>query len=235
MLPLLQGPQKSAFSPTNSNWLPPGTTVLCCAVLSHSAMSYSSGTHGQQPDRLFCPWGFSRQEYWSALPCPPPGDLPSPEIEPRFPICRQIPYCLSHQGRPWILEWVAYLFSRESFQPRDQIQVSCIAGRSMCWAYPQRPRFPGAHIWLEDRLQINPLLILLFWSLVVILYNDNFHWKWLALMQYSKNMFVFCDSPSLQHCSCWSVCIELAMLLSISEVVVTTTVTRSGWVNLETV
>ena len=25
--------------------------------------------------------GFSRQEYWSALPCPPPGDLPSPGVE----------------------------------------------------------------------------------------------------------------------------------------------------------
>ena len=28
------------------------------------------------------PMGFSRQEYWSELPCPPPGDLPDPEIEP---------------------------------------------------------------------------------------------------------------------------------------------------------
>ena len=26
--------------------------------------------------------GFSRQEYWSKLPCPPPGDLPNPGIEP---------------------------------------------------------------------------------------------------------------------------------------------------------
>ena len=26
---------------------------------------------------------FSRKEYWSGLPCPPPGDLPSPGIEPR--------------------------------------------------------------------------------------------------------------------------------------------------------
>ena len=25
--------------------------------------------------------GFSRQEYWSGLPCPPPGDLPNPGIE----------------------------------------------------------------------------------------------------------------------------------------------------------
>ena len=29
--------------------------------------------------------GFSRQEYWSGLPCPPPGDLPKPGIEPRPP------------------------------------------------------------------------------------------------------------------------------------------------------
>ena len=26
--------------------------------------------------------GFSRQEYWGRLPCPPPGDLPYPGIEP---------------------------------------------------------------------------------------------------------------------------------------------------------
>ena len=28
---------------------------------------------------------FSRQEYWSGLPCPPPGDLPDPGIEPGSP------------------------------------------------------------------------------------------------------------------------------------------------------
>ena len=26
--------------------------------------------------------GFSRQEYWNGLPCPPPGNLPDPGIEP---------------------------------------------------------------------------------------------------------------------------------------------------------
>ena len=30
------------------------------------------------------PMGYSRQEYWSGLPCPPPGDLPDPGIEPMF-------------------------------------------------------------------------------------------------------------------------------------------------------
>ena len=28
--------------------------------------------------------GFSRQEYWSGLPCPPPGHLPDPGAEPAF-------------------------------------------------------------------------------------------------------------------------------------------------------
>ena len=29
--------------------------------------------------------GFSRQEYWSGLPCPPPGDLPNPGIKSTVP------------------------------------------------------------------------------------------------------------------------------------------------------
>jgi len=29
--------------------------------------------------------GFSRQEYWSGLPFPSPGDLPDPGIEPGSP------------------------------------------------------------------------------------------------------------------------------------------------------
>ena len=30
--------------------------------------------------------GFSRQEYWSGLPFPSPGDLPNPGIKPRSPV-----------------------------------------------------------------------------------------------------------------------------------------------------
>ena len=37
--------------------------------------------------------GYSRQEYWSGLPCPP-GDLSNPGIEPALPHCRQVLYCL---------------------------------------------------------------------------------------------------------------------------------------------
>ena len=30
--------------------------------------------------------GFSKEEYWSGLPFPPPGDLPNPETEPTPPV-----------------------------------------------------------------------------------------------------------------------------------------------------
>ena len=43
---------------------------------------------------------FSRQEYWSRLPFPSPGDLPDPGIEPESLHCRQMLGCLSHQGSP---------------------------------------------------------------------------------------------------------------------------------------
>ena len=42
---------------------------------------------------------FSRQEYWSGVPFPSPGDLPNPGIEPRSPHCKQILSHLSLQPR----------------------------------------------------------------------------------------------------------------------------------------
>ena len=51
---------------------------------------------------------FSRQEYWSGLPLPSPGDLPSPGIEPRSPtlwadsLLSEPPgKPLDHQGSPF--------------------------------------------------------------------------------------------------------------------------------------
>ena len=54
-------------------------------MLPRSVMSNSLRPRGLQPSRLCCPWEFSRQECWSGLPCPPPGDLCNPGIEPRSP------------------------------------------------------------------------------------------------------------------------------------------------------
>ena len=44
--------------------------------------------------------GFSRQEYWSGLPFPSPGDVPTQGLNPGLLGCRQTLHCLSHQGSP---------------------------------------------------------------------------------------------------------------------------------------
>ena len=41
--------------------------------------------------------GFSRQEYWSGLSCPPPGDLADPGIEPASPALQVVLY----HGATW--------------------------------------------------------------------------------------------------------------------------------------
>ena len=43
---------------------------------------------------------FSRQEYWSGLPFPTPGDLPDPEIEPRSPAFQSDSLPTELQGKP---------------------------------------------------------------------------------------------------------------------------------------
>ena len=36
-------------------------------------------------NQAYLSMGFSRQEYWSGVPFPSPGDLPNPRIQPRSP------------------------------------------------------------------------------------------------------------------------------------------------------
>ena len=52
--------------------------VKITSVTSNSATLWMWTIAHQAPLSM----GFSRQEYWSGLPCPPPGDLPNPGIEP---------------------------------------------------------------------------------------------------------------------------------------------------------
>ena len=61
------------------------TQLYTMAVLSRSVMSDFLWPCGLYTAWLLCPRGFSRQGYWSALSCPPPGDLPNTGTEPRSP------------------------------------------------------------------------------------------------------------------------------------------------------
>ena len=49
-------------------------------------MSYSLVTPGTVAPQVPLSMGFSRQEYWSGLPFPSPGDLHNPGTEPRCPV-----------------------------------------------------------------------------------------------------------------------------------------------------
>ena len=72
---LMSGWSRLSQFPTHS------CAVCCVYAVAQSCPTLRS--HGLQPTRLPCPWGFSRQECWSGLPCPPPGDFPGPGVEPR--------------------------------------------------------------------------------------------------------------------------------------------------------
>ena len=58
------------------------------------------------PARLLCPWGFSGQEYWSGLPCPPPGDLPNPGTEPRYSTLQVDSLPSEPPGKHMVSRWI---------------------------------------------------------------------------------------------------------------------------------
>ena len=74
-------------------------TFMCC-VFSHSVVSESLQPHRLQPARLLCPWGFSRQEGWSGLPCPPSEDLPNLGTKPSSPALQADSLPTDPPGKP---------------------------------------------------------------------------------------------------------------------------------------
>ena len=71
---------------------------VCIQLLSCVRLFANLRTVAHQAPRSM---GFSQQEYWSGLPCPPPGNLPNSGIELSLPHCRWILNHLSYQGSPF--------------------------------------------------------------------------------------------------------------------------------------
>ena len=57
---------------------------LVCRVLSCLSRVQLFGTLWTLAHQAPLSMGFSRQEYWSGLPCPLAGDLPNPGTEPEY-------------------------------------------------------------------------------------------------------------------------------------------------------
>ena len=91
------------------------THILCSIEIPHSlgfrGLVVGSGLVSKLCPTLVTPWnvacqtplfsvhGISKQEYWSGLPFPSPGNRPDPGIKP-WSLALQVDSLLSHQGRP---------------------------------------------------------------------------------------------------------------------------------------
>ena len=132
---------------------------LCCAVVSHFSHAQLFETLWTVTLQAPLSMGFSRQGYWSGLPCPPPGDLADPGTEPwslMSPLWQagSLPPGSPMQGFVCVVLSRVQLFTtpptrllypldspgkitgvgchgllQGSSQPRDRPQVSHIAGR----------------------------------------------------------------------------------------------------------
>ena len=63
-------------------WVALKIWMCLCAVLSHLSHVQLFATPWTIDCQAPLSMGFPRQQYWSGLPCPPPGDLPDSGIEP---------------------------------------------------------------------------------------------------------------------------------------------------------
>ena len=81
-----------------------------------------------QPHGLYSPWNSPGQDTGVGSLSLLQGVFPTQGSNSGLLHCRWILYQLSRKGSPRILDWVAYPFSRGSFQPRNRTRVSYIAG-----------------------------------------------------------------------------------------------------------
>ena len=71
-------------------------------------MSHSFATPWTVARQAPLSMGFPRQEYWSRLPFPSPGDSPRPGIKPVFLALQVDSLPLSHQGSPFMHVYIYY-------------------------------------------------------------------------------------------------------------------------------
>ena len=88
-----------------SLWSEMNNTLQCCVLVGQPCLfatlwtvAPESSVHGIFS--VLCPWRLSRQENWSGLPCPPPGDLSNPGIKPRSPALQADSLPSESPGKP---------------------------------------------------------------------------------------------------------------------------------------
>ena len=129
----------------------------CVRAQSRPALCHSMDWAGQAPLSM----GFSRQEYWSGLPFPPPADLPDPGIKPASlasPALQVDFLPLSHLGSPKYLlinivsinqrfsHSYSYLILREVRLAYINYRISHLLLRLKIWCILMRVFFMNSNI-----------------------------------------------------------------------------------------
>ena len=100
--------------------------------------------------------GFPRREYWSELPCPPPGDLPIPEVKPGSSASPAF-------GRQSLYQWVTWEapfhkgicfgnFSKLRFFNYNQVRILFLLQLPLCHMFPHSRWWSNGHILVDDTL-----------------------------------------------------------------------------------
>ena len=87
--------------------------------------------------------GFSRQEHWSGLPCPPPGDLPDPGMEAGSPALQRDSLSSEPPGKSYIHKFPTNIGWQvgsclHSTLLRRQLLTKELRGPSAKWTKPRR-------------------------------------------------------------------------------------------------
>ena len=97
----------------NTYWMNELVSKCCCSSLAEYSFNFESESVGSsEVSASLWPHGlsmeFSRQEYWSGLPFPSPGDLPNPGIKPRSPTLQADSSPSEPAMKPYILTLSLY-------------------------------------------------------------------------------------------------------------------------------
>ena len=119
---------------------------------SRSVVSDSFATQWTVAHQAPLSMEFSRQEYWSGLPCPPAGDLPDPGIEPVNPALADGFFTSEPHGKPLRLSFVQLLSRVQLFATpwtaAHQASLSFTISKSLLELVSSELMMPSNHLIL---------------------------------------------------------------------------------------
>ena len=118
-------------------------------MLSHFSHVWFCATLWTIASQASLSMGFSRQEYWSELPCRPPGDLPDPGMKSGSPALQMISsHLATREACPSLLQWK---YSDSSFPSlfvsygKGWLTLDITLGMMVTGLNCQHPRSPGRY------------------------------------------------------------------------------------------